>query len=77
MIDGDKASIEEAKKELVAQLFGLEGLTMIGIGERGGKPCLTVHFVSLRDADLSRIPTEHRGWPVDARESGPIRALEE
>lgn len=27
--------------------------------------------------DDSRVPAEHRGWPVDVRESGPIRALEE
>jgi len=71
-----QVSIEEARRQLVHELRGAPGVTMIGIGSRGSEPCIRVYVVELTAELLARIPTEHLGWKVDVRESGEIKALE-
>lgn len=67
-------SIEFARSGLVRELRGLPGVTMIGIGERDGEPCLRVYVVEISALVKQRIPTTHLGWPVDLEESGELRA---
>lgn len=73
----ERLSIEDAHAELVEELRELDGLTMIGIGESDGAPCLRVYVVAINDEIEARVPAAHRGWPVELRESGPIRARRE
>ena len=67
-------TIEEARAELIAELRALPGLTMIGIGECEGAPCLRVHVVAVTDEIRESVPDTLGGWPVELNESGSIRA---
>ena len=76
MTPDEPRSIKEARDALVDELRGLEGLTMVGIGERDGTPCLRVYVVTIDKAIEEQVPTACGGWPVELRESGPVRARE-
>jgi len=71
---GRSLTLEEARAELIAELRGLPGLTMIGIGECEGAPCLRVHVVAATGEIREKVPERLGGWPVELLESGPIRA---
>jgi hypothetical protein len=52
------------------ELLSLPGVAGVGEGEQDGDPCIVV-FVE-RQVEL---PAELGGYPVSARQSGPISAL--
>ena len=69
-----RSTLEDARADLIALLAGLPGLTMIGIGECDGAPCLRVHVEAITDHVRKQVPATQGGWPVALKESGPIRA---
>lgn len=71
----ERLPIERARSELVAALRELDGLTMIGIGESGGRPCLLVGVVAIDQATRAAVPASYGGWPIELRESERPHAL--
>lgn len=68
-------SIEDAQEALAEKLMRAKGVEGVGIGRRGGSPCLKV-YLSVPRAELSaRIPDRFRGHPVEVTGGGPFRAL--
>lgn len=64
--------LEAAHRKLTKQVMGRPGVSGTAIGERGGKPCLTVYVT---DPDASkRLPRRLDGFPVVAEVSGPFKA---
>ncbi|HXV85098.1 MAG TPA: hypothetical protein VD793_00285 [Gemmatimonadales bacterium] len=68
--------IEEAQARLTPQVMRLPGVTGIGIGRCGKKPCLKVYVVARTDALAAQIPRTYEGYVVDLQVSGELRALD-
>ena len=56
-------------------IMALPGVVGIGIGERGGEPCIRVMVDTASPDVKSGIPDQLGGYPVVVDESGPIRAF--
>ena len=69
-----KLPIEEAQRKLASKLMRRRGVTGVGIGSRGGAPCLKVYLSVPKKTLRPRIPGRFRGHPVDVTEGGEFRA---
>ena len=65
--------IKTAQRELNGKVMDRLGISGTSIGERGGKPCLTV-YVSDSEAG-GRVPKRIGGFPVVVEKSGGFRRL--
>ena len=65
--------IKTAQRELNGKVMGRPGISGTSIGERSGKPCLTV-YVSDSKA-VGRVPKRIGGFPVVVEKSGGFRRL--
>lgn len=65
--------LEKARKALTERVISLPGVAGVGVGSKGGKPCLKV-FVERRGLERSRrIPRFVMGIPVVVEKSGMLR----
>jgi hypothetical protein len=68
------ADIIAAQEELTATVMPLPGVVGTAVGLCDGSPCIQV-FLAAPDAALeARIPDRFRGYSVDVRVTGEIRA---
>jgi len=67
------SDIKTAQRELNGKVMGRPGISGTAIGERGGKPCLTV-YVSDSKAGKS-VPKRVGGLPVVMEKTGGFRRL--
>ncbi len=58
-------------------LVSLAGVVGVAEGEADGRPCIMVYVIEMNPSLERQIPTELEGWPVVARESGEIRAVDD
>ena len=65
--------LTSAHRELTGKVMGRKGVSGTAIGQKGGKPCLTV-YVSDRDAGRN-VPKRVGGYPVVVEVSGSFRRL--
>ena len=65
--------IKTAQRELNGKVMGRPGSSGTSIGERGGKPCLTV-YVSDSKAG-GRVPKRIGGFPVVVEKTGGFQRL--
>ena len=65
--------IKTAQRELNGHALGRPGIPGTSIGERGGKPCLTV-YVSDSKAG-GRVPKRIGGFPVVVEKTGGFQRL--
>ena len=65
--------IKTAQRELNGKVMGRPGISGTAIGERDGKPCLTV-YVSDSGAGKS-VPKRVGGFPVVVEKSGGFQRL--
>jgi hypothetical protein len=65
--------IKAAQRELNGKVMGRAGISGTAIGERGGKPCLTV-YVSDSKAGGS-VPKRVGGYPVVVEKTGGFQRL--
>jgi hypothetical protein len=65
--------IKTAQRELNGKVMGRPGISGTAIGERDGKPCLTV-YVSDSEAGKS-VPKRVGGFPVVVEKSGGFQRL--
>lgn len=65
--------IKTAQRELNGKVMGRAGISGTAIGERGGKPCLTV-YVSDSKAGGS-VPKRVGGYPVVVEKTGGFQRL--
>ena len=66
-------SIEDAQKRLADELMSRGGISGVGIGSHGGRPCLNVYASGKK---TGKIPKRFKGHPVRVIEGGPFRALD-
>jgi len=64
-------SIEDAQKRLADALMKRSGVSGVGIGADGGKPCLRVYASK---SAAKRVPGRFEGHPVVVVESDGFRA---
>ena len=57
-------------------IMALPGVVGIGIGERGGEPCIRVMVEIASPAVKAGIPAQLGGYTVIVDETGTIRALD-
>ncbi len=69
-----KLPIEDAQRKLASKLMRRAGVAGVGIGSRGGAPCLKVYLSVPEDSVRGRIPGRFRGHPVVVSEGGEFRA---
>lgn len=69
-----KRTIEQAQEDLANDLMQREGISGVGIGAHGGKPCLQV-YVSKPGPDKG-IPSRFEGHRVIVVGAGPFHALD-
>ncbi len=67
------SDIKTAQRELNGKVMGRPGISGTSIGERGGKPCLTV-YVSDSKAG-GRVPKRIGGFRVVVEKTGGFRRL--
>lgn len=65
--------VKAAHRELTAKVMGRPGVSGTAIGQKGGKPCLTV-YVSESKAGKG-VPRRVGGFPVVIETSGAFRRL--
>jgi len=74
-------AIVEAKARHEADLLALPNVTVVGIGERDGKPVIKVFVTeTLPETDLApeeRVPESLDGYEVDVEAIGFVEAQEE
>lgn len=66
-------SIEDAQKRLADELMSRGGISGVGIGSDGGRPCLTVYASGKK---TGKIPKRFDGHPVRVIVGGPFRAFD-
>lgn len=64
--------LEKARKALTDKVIDLPGVAGVGLGSRGGKPCLKVYLEG-GSRTAPRIPSSVMGIPVRVEKSGPFR----
>lgn len=64
--------LEAAHRRLSERVMDWPGVNGTAIGERGGRPCLTV-YVTHPEAG-KRLPSALAGFPVVMEVSGPFKA---
>lgn len=65
--------LEAAHRKLTKRVMGRPGVSGTAVGERDGKPCLTVYVT---DPGVGkRLPRKLDGFPVVAEVAGPFKAL--
>ena len=67
------SDIKAAQRELTASVMGRSGVEGTAIGQKGGKPCLTVYVSSPEGAQA--LPREIKGFPVVVEKTGGFRRL--
>ncbi len=65
--------LKSAHRELTGKVMGRTGVSGTAIGQRGGKPCLTV-YVSDSKAGRS-VPKKIGGYPVVVEKTGAFKRL--
>ena len=68
-----QVSIEEAQTELADELMSDPAVTIVGIGECEGEPCIRVWVVATTEALEEKIPDEFKGYKVEISVSGEVR----
>jgi hypothetical protein len=68
-----ESDVKAAHRELTAKVMGRPGVSGTAIGQKGGKPCLTVY---VRDRKAGKgVPKRVGGYPVVIETSGAFRRL--
>ena len=65
--------LEAARRELADRVMGKPGVAGVAVGERHGRPCLTVYVTDA--AAGTKLPKAVGGFPVVVERSGKFRKL--
>lgn len=69
-------TIQQVLSENTASLMALPGVVGTALGERFGRPCITVLISKETPSLLEQIPTDLGGYPVEVKVTGEFRAVE-
>ena len=73
--DEQATSISTVKHELESRLLAMPGVVSVGVGRtEDGTEVIVVGVDGSRPDVEPRLPTEARGFPVEIRRVGPLRA---
>ncbi len=67
------SDIKTAQRELNGKVMGRPGISGTAIGERGGKPCLTVYVSDSKSG--GSVPKRVGGYPVVVEKTGGFQRL--
>jgi hypothetical protein len=67
------SSIVDAQKKLNERVLGRPGVSGTAIGQKDGRPCLTVYVSDDRASGV--VPGSMAGFPVVVEKSGTFRRL--
>jgi len=57
-------------------LMRLPGVLGTAQGARDGRPVILVLVTRRTSAIVTQVPSTLEGWPVEVRETGPVRAID-